>query len=713
MHPTSVRRATRGATHRAAPLLALAAAFAAVLPQAAAAAPTPIPDPAPRSSTATEFALPEPSHEVTTERLGGRDRYGTSVAISLRTFPEGGLPVVYLASGAGFPDALAAGPAAAKAGGGLLLTRPDRLPPEVAAELVRLAPARVVIAGGPAAVSSTVVDEVRAVLGEGVAIERAAGLDRYGTAAALVAGAFPAGDTPLVFLASGAGFPDALAAGGVAAALGAPVLLTRPDRLPAETVAELRRLRPERVIVVGGPAVVSSTVASAVAALGLSVERVAGADRFATAAAVARRFLPDAPTILAGSGLGFADALAAIPLAGRLGAPILLVWPDSIAWPESVPRATRDEVRRRAPSSIVILGGPAAVAELVRYELVGWADGRLTVPPPKPDYPTFDSRYHNPTELLNAVTVAAIWRPDLVDVFSIGKSYEGRDIWAAKVSDDVKEDEPEPEVLVDALHHAREHLTVEQALYLLNVLVSEYDANTTVRRLVDEREVFIVFALNPDGWIFDLGGSPYRGWRKNRQPNPGTTAIGTDPNRNYDYRWGCCGGSSGNPSAWNYRGPAPWSAPETRALRDFVESRVIDGRQQIRTHVSLHTNGELILYPYGYTKVDVPADMDPVDQQTFVAMARAMARTNGYRAMQSSDLYVTDGDQIDWLYARHGIFSFTFELYPTEQVSSHADHEPPDEVIVRETSRNRAALLYLIDLADCPYRAIGRSDRCG
>lgn len=696
---------------------ALAVVVAAGLPWPAAAAPLSGPPSSPeRIGPATAELIPEPSHPVTTDRLGGADRYATSVAISARTVAEPPIPVVYLASGAGFADALAAGPAAAKQGGGLLLTRPDRLPPEVAAELVRLAPGRVVVAGGPAAVSDAVVAAVRAALGPDVPIERAGGADRYGTAAALVAGAFTAdegGRIPLLFLASGAGFPDALAAGAVAAALGAPVLLTRPDRLPPETASEIARLNPDRIVVAGGPAAVSEAVVASLTRLGRSVERIGGADRFGTAAALGARFLPEATTVLAASGLGFADALAAVPLAGRLRAPILLVWPDSIAWPSSIPVATRDELRRRMPSSIVVLGGPGAVSELVRYELVGWADGRLAVPPRTPDYPSFDSRYHNPTELLNAVTVAAIWRPDLVEVFSIGRSDQGRDIWAAKISDNVGVDEPEPEVLVDALHHAREHLTVEQALSLLNVLVGDYETDPTVRRLVDTREVVIVFALNPDGWAYDLGGSPYRGWRKNRQPNAGTSAVGTDLNRNYGYRWGCCGGSSGNPAAFNYRGPEPWSAPEVRALRDYVESRVVDGRQQIRTHVSLHTNGELILYPYGYTKVDVPPDMDPVDHQTFVAMARAMARTNGYRAIQSSDLYITDGDQIDWMYARHKIFSFTFELYPTEQVSSHADHEPPDEVIVRETARNRAALLYLIDLADCPYRATGRTDRCG
>src|SRR6185503_19475849 len=102
--------------------------------------------------------------------------------------------------------------------------------------------------------------------------------------------------------------------------------------------------------------------------------------------------------------------------------------------------------------------------------------------------------------------------------------------------------------------------------------------------------------LNPDGFVYDLtcGGShaPYCAWRKNRQPNAGTSAVGTDLNRNYDYRWACCGGSSGNPSSILYRGRAPFSAPETKAFRAFVLSRRIGGIQQIKSHITFHTNGE-------------------------------------------------------------------------------------------------------------------------
>jgi len=332
----------------------------------------------------------------------------------------------------------------------------------------------------------------------------------------------------------------------------------------------------------------------------------------------------------------------------------------------------------------------------------------------EPDYPRRDRAYHTNAEMVAEIHAVEAAHPDLVEVASIGKSYQGRNIWVAKISDNVGVDEPEPEVLVDALHHARERLSLEQALAFLDTLTGDYATDPGVRAMVDAREVWIIFSLNPDGHVYDVAGFPKRLWRKNRQPTPGAAAIGTDLNRNYDYRWGCCGGSSGDPAAWNYRGPAPFSAPETRVLRDFVAGRVVDGRQQIRAHITLHTNGEQILWPFGYTKADVPADMTAEDHRTFVALARAMARRNGYRPMQSSDLYLTDGDQIDWMYGRHRIFSFTWELYPPQTQSTATDHYSTAGIIARETARNRTAFLYLLRAAGCPWAAIGRQQaNCG
>jgi hypothetical protein len=141
-------------------------------------------------------------------------------------------------------------------------------------------------------------------------------------------------------------------------------------------------------------------------------------------------------------------------------------------------------------------------------------------------------------------------------------------------------------------------------------------------------------------------------------------------------------------------------------MRDFVNSRVVGGQQRIRTHISFHTAGELVLWPYAYTRKNLPPDMTAQDLSAFRALGSAMAATNGYRAMQSSSMYLSDGDMIDWMYHRHRIFSFTFELYP--KGGGKPKHwYPPDEVIGRESRRNRDAVLYLMGKAYCPWSAVG------
>ena len=323
------------------------------------------------------------------------------------------------------------------------------------------------------------------------------------------------------------------------------------------------------------------------------------------------------------------------------------------------------------------------------------------------EFPPGNTGFHTYPEMAAEVAATAAAHPSIVRRFSIGNSYKGRALWAVKVSDHVAVDEPEPEVLFDGLHHADEHMSLEMTLTILRWLANGYGTDATITRLVDTREIWIVFAMNPDGATYDIAGRTYHYWRKNLQPTPGSTRIGTDLNRNYDYRWGCCGGSSADPASSRYRGPAPFSAPETRAFRDFVASRVVSGHQQIRTAISFHTTGRLVMWPYGYTLTDVPPDMSHQDHAVFVAMGKAMAKSNGYTPEQASDLYISSGTSRDWLYGRHGIFAFTFEMSPDSPAY------PADEAIASETGRNRAAVLYLIDLADCPYRAVGRTlDAC-
>jgi carboxypeptidase T len=320
-------------------------------------------------------------------------------------------------------------------------------------------------------------------------------------------------------------------------------------------------------------------------------------------------------------------------------------------------------------------------------------------------FPSADSSYHDYAEMVAVLEQAASDHPAIVSLSSVGLAYEGRTLWLVKISDNVGVDEDEPEVLFTHHQHAREHLTVEMGLYTLAMLTNEYGVDPQITNLVDNREIWLVFDANPDGGEFDVATGSYASWRKNRQPNAGTSAIGTDLNRNFGYRWGCCGGSSGTPSSTTYRGPAAFSAPETAALRDFVASRVIGGKQQITSHIDFHTYGELVMWPYGYTTADVPADMTQDDHDVFVAMGQAMAATNGYTAQQLFDLYVTDGTINDWLYGVHRIFTYTFEMYP---VGSSPGFYPPDEDIPVQTARNRAAVLYLLDKAACPYAVIGK-----
>ncbi|NEE21440.1 zinc carboxypeptidase, partial [Streptomyces sp. SID7499] len=129
--------------------------------------------------------------------------------------------------------------------------------------------------------------------------------------------------------------------------------------------------------------------------------------------------------------------------------------------------------------------------------------------------------------------------------------------------------------------------------------------------------------------------------RKNRQPNSGSSAIGTDLNRNWAYKWGCCGGSSSSPSSETYRGAAAESAPETKVVADFVRSRVVGGKQQITAAIDFHTYSELVLWPFGYTYNDTAPGMTADDRNAFAAVGQKMAASNGYTAEQSSDLYIT------------------------------------------------------------------------
>jgi hypothetical protein len=203
-------------------------------------------------------------------------------------------------------------------------------------------------------------------------------------------------------------------------------------------------------------------------------------------------------------------------------------------------------------------------------------------------FPPSDSGYHDYAEMVAEINALVASKPAIAQKLSIGTSYEGRDMPLIKISDNVGTDEAEPEILFNAHQHAREHLTVEMALYILHLLIDNYGTDTRITDLVNSREFWIVPDMNPDGGEYDIATGSYRSWRKNRQPNAGSSSVGTDLNRNWSFQWGCCGGSSGSTSSATYRGPSAFSAPETQRLRNFVNSRVVGGAQQIKANIRQH-----------------------------------------------------------------------------------------------------------------------------
>ncbi|MDQ2791051.1 MAG: M14 family metallopeptidase [Actinomycetota bacterium] len=313
--------------------------------------------------------------------------------------------------------------------------------------------------------------------------------------------------------------------------------------------------------------------------------------------------------------------------------------------------------------------------------------------------------YHTYHQLTTELDSLAAAHPNQVAISSYGTSVQGRPLLLVKISDDVRTDKREPEVLFSCAQHAREHITVEMCLHIVRRLAQGYGTDPAITRLLKSREIWVMPMANPDGAEYDISTGLFSMWRKNRQPAPENREIGTDLNRNWGDEWGCCDGSSSNPASDTYHGPAPFSAPETGQLRDWVNSRVIGGAQQITAHIDFHSFSELVLWPYGFTTSDTGPGLIKSDADTFRKLGEQMAATNGYTPEQSSHLYINDGSIGDWMWAQHHIWSYTFEMYPTRL--TQGGFYPPASVIDRETARNDAAVDLLLNYADCVPRITG------
>ncbi len=307
--------------------------------------------------------------------------------------------------------------------------------------------------------------------------------------------------------------------------------------------------------------------------------------------------------------------------------------------------------------------------------------------------------YHTLAEIESILQSISNNYPSITNLYSIGTTYEGRNIWCLEITDNPGVDEGEPGILYMGLHHAREWPTVEICLNIANQLTSQYGSNPDITDIVNNRRLWLITCVNPDGYYYchDLGND----WRKNRHPYPG--GIGVDLNRNYG------GSSNGDPwGSWGsafqgatthytseevYCGPMPFSENETQGVKNILLNN------EINALISWHTHGELVLWPWGYTPTHAP-DYNYLSQigQQIASRITSQSGSGTYTPQQACTLYPTTGDTIDFSYGYgqyvqgRPTFAYTIEACS----SFHPSSTYLDQICIE----NFDAALYLLQEAD-------------
>lgn len=251
--------------------------------------------------------------------------------------------------------------------------------------------------------------------------------------------------------------------------------------------------------------------------------------------------------------------------------------------------------------------------------------------------------------------------PELVHVEVIGKSLKGRDILAARISTQ-EYAHLKPAVLFNAMHHAREIMTPEVAMDIIDTLLGNFlnDDKPIVRAWVENLAIWVIPQVNPDGnkivWEKD------NWWRKNAR-GEGEQTWGVDLNRNYSHDWGACNGSSGSKSSQTYRGPTAASEPETQGLMKFFKEK------NILLNVSYHSYSEMVIAPYGCSGKFTPENF--VVKEVGLEFAKRLKTDDGRGSYSYGTgwelLYPVDGDDISWMYHEVNALAYVVEVNASEQ----------------------------------------------
>ncbi len=307
------------------------------------------------------------------------------------------------------------------------------------------------------------------------------------------------------------------------------------------------------------------------------------------------------------------------------------------------------------------------------------------------------SQFHTPAQVDGIMIALQSAYPGLCKIIPMTPTtHEGRAIKAIKISDNVTVDESdEGDVVFFALHHAREWLSVEMALYLTEHILANYSTNAQLQADVNNLEIWIVPVVNPDGFAYTQlpPASPTdpletwpRYWRKNRRDNL-DGSYGVDLNRNWGFQWGLSSGSS--PWTWHetYRGPSAFSEPETIALRNFVK-----GLHNLKTLVTYHTFSQLFLRPWSYTTADAPGE-ETLKQLVLRSIA-AIQAVHGVTYSETIS-YTSSGETTDYLWGEMRVSAFTPEMRPPPPLVI-TGFSPPASQIIPNNQENLPAAVALI-----------------
>ncbi|MFO7650615.1 MAG: M14 family zinc carboxypeptidase [bacterium] len=247
--------------------------------------------------------------------------------------------------------------------------------------------------------------------------------------------------------------------------------------------------------------------------------------------------------------------------------------------------------------------------------------------------------FFNYWELADTLRRLAALHPGIVRLDSSMRSHQGRALWCIKISDNPGAEEGEPQVFFNGATHAREPLGTHTCVAFASALCAGYGTDSLVTWLVNNREVYIVPVMNPDGYVYnsDSGGASSN-WRKNRRVIQ-APYVGVDLNRNYGYKWGFDNsGSSPNPSSETYRGPYRFSEPAVEAIHQF------EAAHRFRAQIDFHTYGRYNMYPWAY------AGDAPPEQALLAEIADTFQVNNGYTRTGQwyYTLYPSNGASIDW-----------------------------------------------------------------